>query len=212
MPGCTTKRLLALITLPIAAVLGGTSATASAVPSYAPDGEASITPGVMMYTDGAQCTANFVLRESAGRRYVGYAAHCAGLGGATDTNGCSTPSLPLGTRVRFAEGGNLADDGTTVGRPARVLALAVDARPPVSRGSTRAPTTTSRWCGWPRARGPGAAEERHGRADLHQGRPERDRGRRPRSSATATPRSAAASSSCRSQGSPPSEKSLQMSA
>jgi len=115
MPGCTTRRLLALITLPIAAVLGGTSATVSAVPSYVPEGEASITPGVMMYTDGAQCTANFVFRDAAGRRYVGYAAHCAGLGGATDTNGCSTPSLPLGTRVRFAEGGNLADDGTTVG-------------------------------------------------------------------------------------------------
>ncbi len=47
--------------------------------------------------------------------YVGYAAHCAGKGEATDTDGCSTSSHPLGTRVRFAEGGTVADGGTTVG-------------------------------------------------------------------------------------------------
>ena len=31
-----------------------------------------------MYTDGAQCTANFVFTDGAGNTYVGYAAHCAG--------------------------------------------------------------------------------------------------------------------------------------
>ena len=34
---------------------------------------------------------------------------------ATDTNGCQARSLPLGTRVRFAEGATLATAGTTLG-------------------------------------------------------------------------------------------------
>ena len=69
----------------------------------------------MMYTDGAQCTANFVFSDGAGNTYVGYAAHCAGQGAATDTNGCDTTSLPLGTKVTFNEGGSLVDEGTQVG-------------------------------------------------------------------------------------------------
>ena len=47
--------------------------------------------------------------------YVGYAAHCAGLGEATDTNGCQAESLPLGTKVTFNDGGSLIDEGTQVG-------------------------------------------------------------------------------------------------
>jgi hypothetical protein len=69
----------------------------------------------MMYTRGAQCTANFVYTDRAGRVYVGYAAHCAGSGEATDTDGCRTESLPLGTRVTFREGGNPADGGARLG-------------------------------------------------------------------------------------------------
>ncbi len=69
----------------------------------------------MMYTDGAQCTANFVYTDGAGNVYVGYAAHCAGTGGATDTNGCEAGSLPLGTPVSFREGGSLISSGTQVG-------------------------------------------------------------------------------------------------
>ena len=34
---------------------------------------------------------------------------------ATDTNGCDTQSLPLGTKVTFNEGGSLVDEGTQVG-------------------------------------------------------------------------------------------------
>jgi hypothetical protein len=68
-----------------------------------------------MYTDGAQCTANFVFTDGAGNTYVGYAAHCAGLGAATDTNGCDAGSLPLGTKVDFVEGGSLVSGGTKVG-------------------------------------------------------------------------------------------------
>ena len=69
----------------------------------------------MMYTDGAQCTANFVFTDGAGNVYVGYAAHCAGKGEATDTNGCNVDSVPLGTQVTFTNDGNLASEGTPVG-------------------------------------------------------------------------------------------------
>ena len=83
--------------------------------AYAPAATAKIHPGTMMYTDGAQCTANFVYTDGAGSTYVGYAAHCAGTGAATDTNGCDAGSLPLGTKVDFVEGGSLVSSGTRVG-------------------------------------------------------------------------------------------------
>ena len=42
-------------------------------------------------------------------------ARGAGTRSETDTNGCTTKSLPLGTPVKFAEGGNVLFPGTTVG-------------------------------------------------------------------------------------------------
>ncbi|HEY3017171.1 MAG TPA: hypothetical protein VGJ41_18790 [Nocardioides sp.] len=104
----------------MAAALAGTAATAtsggaSAAQTWAPASTAKIHPGTMMYTDGAQCTANFVYTDDAFNTYVGYAAHCAGTGGSTDTDGCKTGSLPLGTKVTFNEGGNLISEGTQVG-------------------------------------------------------------------------------------------------
>ena len=98
---------------PSTAVVAPSSAVTGA--AYAPAASAKIHPGVMMYTDGAQCTANFVFSDDAGNTYVGYAAHCAGTGAATDTNGCDTQSLPLGTKVTFNEGGSLVDEGTQLG-------------------------------------------------------------------------------------------------
>ena len=89
---------------------------ATRVRSWATPGQATITPGVMMYTAGAQCTANFVFTDAVGGVYVGYAAHCAGEGAATDTNGCEVSSLPLGTRVDFVRGGSLVTSGTRLGR------------------------------------------------------------------------------------------------
>jgi hypothetical protein len=83
--------------------------------TWAPAATATIHPGTMMYTDGAQCTANFVYTDGAGNVYVGYAAHCAGTGSATDTNGCQAGSLPLGTRVTFSDGGSLVSEGTVRG-------------------------------------------------------------------------------------------------
>jgi hypothetical protein len=88
---------------------------AHATVAWASAATAQIHPGTMMYTDGAQCTANFVYTDSAGNVYVGYAAHCAGTGGSTDTDGCSTGSVPLGSAVDFTNDGNLASEGTIVG-------------------------------------------------------------------------------------------------
>ncbi len=102
-----------LATTMVTAVVTGPANAAA--PTWAPADTAEIHPGVQMYTDGAQCTANFVFADGAGNTYVGYAAHCAGLGEATDTDGCQADSLPLGTRVTFNEGGSLAGRGTQVG-------------------------------------------------------------------------------------------------
>ena len=94
-----------LLTLAAAGLIAAAATTspATAAPkkpvraAWAPADTATIHPGVQMYTEGAQCTANFVFTDSAGTAYVGYAAHCAGTGAATDTNGCDAGSLPLGT-------------------------------------------------------------------------------------------------------------------
>ena len=83
--------------------------------SWAPAASATITPGVQMYTEGSQCTANFVFTDRDGGVYVGYAAHCAGLGEATDTDGCLNESVPLGTKVTFERGGSLLTSGTVLG-------------------------------------------------------------------------------------------------
>ncbi len=117
----TPTKLLSLAAASGLLAAAATSAPASAAPkkparaSWAPAATATIHPGVQMYTEGAQCTANFVYTDGAGATYVGYAAHCAGTGEATDTNGCDAGSLPLGTRVDFVEGGSLIGEGTKVG-------------------------------------------------------------------------------------------------
>ena len=114
----TSRRFAALLATVASALLGLAmlvAPPASAAPTWAPADTATIHPGVMMYTDGAQCTANFVFTDAASNVYVGYAAHCAGLGAATDTNGCETDSLPLGTKVTFNEGGSLVSNGTVLG-------------------------------------------------------------------------------------------------
>lgn len=69
--------------------------TACAVPASA---SAAVQPGNQTFTEGAQCTANFVFAGASGT-YLGQAAHCAGTGGSTETNGCEAGSLPLGTPV-----------------------------------------------------------------------------------------------------------------
>ena len=75
------------------------AAAALMVAAVAPSAaSAVVTPGVQTYTEGGQCTANFVFRDGS-NTYVGQAAHCSGTGAATDTNGCDAGTLPLGTPV-----------------------------------------------------------------------------------------------------------------
>ena len=72
----------------------------SAASAWAPAGQATVHPGVMTFTEGAQCTSNFVFTQGSDV-YLGQAAHCSGTGGATETNGCDSGSLPLGTPVEI---------------------------------------------------------------------------------------------------------------
>ena len=75
-----------------------TAGPAAAASGWAPAASAAIHPGVQTFTDGAQCTANFVFYD-ASDVYLGQAAHCSGTGSSTDTNGCTSASLPIGTPV-----------------------------------------------------------------------------------------------------------------
>jgi hypothetical protein len=99
----TVRRLFAAASL-IAGALGvgvGMASSAQAVtPQWADAATASIHPGVMMFTEGAQCTANFIFTDATDV-YIGYAAHCAGTGAATDTNGCDAGTLGIGTPVEI---------------------------------------------------------------------------------------------------------------
>jgi hypothetical protein len=81
--------LTTVIVLGVSVISAGSSATA------ATDG---IHPGDMTFTQGAQCTANFVYSDGA-NTYIGQAAHCSSTGSNTDTDGCTTQSLPIGTAV-----------------------------------------------------------------------------------------------------------------
>lgn len=113
----TTRALAAVGTSAVLTAAGSVLAPVSATGTqvWAPAATATIHPGTMMYTKGAQCTANFVYADAAGNTYLGYAAHCAGTGGSSATDGCTTGSLPLGTRVAFSDDGNPATRGTVVG-------------------------------------------------------------------------------------------------
>jgi hypothetical protein len=70
-----------------------------AASAWAPASTASIHPGVQVFTAGAQCTSNFVFQEGS-TVFLGQAAHCSGTGGQTETDGCTSGSLPLGTLIQ----------------------------------------------------------------------------------------------------------------
>src|SRR6185295_9354583 len=76
----------------------GVGSGAVAAPTWAPAASATVHPGVQTFTAGAQCTANFVFTDGA-TVYLGQAAHCSGTGGSTETDGCTSGSLPIGTAV-----------------------------------------------------------------------------------------------------------------
>lgn len=85
--------------IPLLAALLVLAISPSLANAWAPIGQATVHPGVQVFTEGAQCTSNFVFEDSAGV-YLGQAAHCSGTGGQTETNGCTSGSLPLGTPVK----------------------------------------------------------------------------------------------------------------
>ncbi|HEV3284752.1 MAG TPA: serine protease [Solirubrobacteraceae bacterium] len=114
-----SSRLSLLLSLAALASLSG-AASASA---WAPAASATIHPGVMTFTGGSsflngagQCTANFVYTDSSGNVYLGQAAHCSSTGSSTETNGCTSKSLALGTPIYAGElvnGG--IQNGTLIG-------------------------------------------------------------------------------------------------
>jgi hypothetical protein len=95
------RMFAAVVTCATAAVplVAAQAPTAAAAPTWAPAATAPIHPGVQTFTDGAQCTANFVFHDASNTVYIGQAAHCSGTGGATEMNGCDSGSLPIGTPV-----------------------------------------------------------------------------------------------------------------
>ncbi|HEX3910096.1 MAG TPA: serine protease [Solirubrobacteraceae bacterium] len=112
-----------LLAVLIVTALGGAATASAASPTWAPESSATIHPGVMTFTNASsflngasQCTANFVFTDSAGNVYLGQAAHCSSTGEDTETDGCSTKSLPLGTSIYSGDvvnGG--VQDGTLIG-------------------------------------------------------------------------------------------------
>jgi hypothetical protein len=105
-----------------ALVLAALSAPADAL-AWAPASSATIHPGVMLFTGApsflsgaSQCTANFLYTDASGGIYIGQAAHCSSTGSSTETNGCSSRSLPQGTSIYSGDlvnGG--VQNGTLIG-------------------------------------------------------------------------------------------------
>lgn len=101
----------------------GLPGAASQAAVWAPEGSATIHPGVMTFTNASsflngasQCTANFVFTDASGGVYLGQAAHCSSTGESTETNGCTAKSLPLGTPIYSGDlvnGG--VQNGTLIG-------------------------------------------------------------------------------------------------
>ena len=87
-----------LVLLAATAALIGAMLAPAGASAWAPAKTATVHPGVQVFTEGAQCTSNFVFQEGT-TVYLGQAAHCSGTGGQTETDGCTSGSLPLGTPV-----------------------------------------------------------------------------------------------------------------
>lgn len=90
------RKLIA--TLALGAALSVAAVAPSLASAWAPAATASVHPGVQTFTEGAQCTSNFVFSDGS-NVYIGQAAHCSGTGGNTETDGCTSGSLPIGTPV-----------------------------------------------------------------------------------------------------------------
>src|ERR687896_1500347 len=92
------RRLTVAVAVIACVALGG-AAPSFAEPAWAPADSATIKPGNQTFTEGAQCTSNFVFYDASNNVYIGQAAHCSGTDGNTETNGCDAGTLPHGTPV-----------------------------------------------------------------------------------------------------------------
>ena len=119
MPSSAARLALPLVALLVAVAMMATAAPVRAqAAAWPPAEEAAIRPGAETVTGGNQCTANFIFTETTTTAdgteelsavYIGQAAHCASLGGATGTDGCQEESMPLGTPVEV-EGASQAGE------------------------------------------------------------------------------------------------------
>lgn len=93
----------AAIAAPVLPILPDVGA-ASPAANWAPAGTAAIHPGVVVETaGGGACTSNFVFTNG-DSTFLGQAAHCGGTGQATETNGCTSGTVALGTPVTIKGG------------------------------------------------------------------------------------------------------------
>ncbi len=77
----------------------GPATSAPAAGGWAPADTAAIHPGVLTETaGGGTCTGDFVFTSGA-RTFLGEAAHCGGTGAETETDGCTSGTVPLGAPV-----------------------------------------------------------------------------------------------------------------
>jgi hypothetical protein len=94
------KRSLAALAGGLALAVAVVAGPTSPAGAYAPADTATIHPGVQTFTEGGQCTANFIFTDGTDT-YIGQAAHCSSTGAATDTNGCTAGVQPIGTAVEI---------------------------------------------------------------------------------------------------------------
>lgn len=88
-------------------LLSAPVAMAAPLAPAAPAPSAPIRPGVTTDTaGGGTCTSNFIFTNGSDT-FIGQAAHCAGTGAATETDGCTAGTMPVGTAVTID-----AADGT----------------------------------------------------------------------------------------------------
>jgi len=67
------KKSAVLVSLVVALIASAVSP--SVAMAWAPTGQATVHPGVQVFTEGAQCTSNFVFEEGS-EVFLGQAAHC----------------------------------------------------------------------------------------------------------------------------------------
>ena len=88
------------------------TATTSDTADWAPAASAPIRPGVITETEGGgSCTSNFVFTNG-DRVFLGQAAHCAGTGEATETDGCNSGTGGIGTPVTIRAADGSSRSGT----------------------------------------------------------------------------------------------------